>query len=609
MWWSNFRERVNLYIYNSKNTVLTLFRWSNFLVAFSMIGVLIYYYGFPQTPESRTFLTRIIELSFIFYTVRFLVKIIYEFNPLKFMRQHWIETTIVLLLIIEGISYNFFGVLLTGKFFRHIGLEDLTDFSNILIQLFFMTYIFVEAFKKRDFKQYIKIYPGLLFMLTLAGTIIVGTGLLMLPEMTNPGQSLTFLDSLFISTSSVSVTGLDSVGMINILSFKGEVVILFLIQIGALNTIAFGALYLLLAKFGVGLKQHKIIEDYVNESHFLDTEKMFLRIVKWVLIIELIGSVIIFTLLKPQGMLESTPSRIFHSVFHAVSSFCNAGISMLPDGMTNPLIVHNYPFHLVTFGLFFLGAFGMIYLFDLIGIKHIRHRMKYPWKSLRFDTKLSLYTTLILLVVAAVVFFFLENHGSMEGRSWFGKITTTIYNAMSPRATGLISVPFSSLSMPFLVFFLFLMFIGGSSGSTSGGIRVSTFAVVVSSVVSTIRRRPHVEILKRTIDNELVLRAYSILIFFMVGNLVGIFALSITEHAALESGQLTVFQLIFEHVAAASTVGTSSGVTPLLTDPGKVVIIIAMFIGRCGTLTVAYLFGRKASIRKYKYPKGHVMVG
>ncbi len=609
MWFSNFRERANLYLYNSKNAVLTFFRWSNFLVAFSMIGVLIYYYGFPQTAETERFLIRLIEWSFIFYTVRFFVRIIYEYNPLKYMRQHWVETVIVLVLIIEGISLNFSGVLITTKFFRYIGFEDLKDISNILVQLFFVTYIFVDAFKKRNFKQHFKIYPGLLFMLTLLATIIVGTGLLMLPEMTKPEYSLSFINSLFLSTSSVSVTGLDPVGMIDVLSFKGEMVILFLIQLGALNTIAFGALYLLMAKFGIGLKQHKIIEDYVNESHFLDTERMFFKIVRWVLIIELIGSILVFILLKPQGMLESTPSRVFHSVFHAVSSFCNAGISMLPDGMTNPLIIHNYPLHLVTFVLVFIGAFGMIYLFDLFGIKHVRQRMKYPWKSLRFDTKLTLYTTLILLVVAAFIFFFLEFDGALEGKSWFGKFTTTIYNAMTPRGSGLVSVPYASLSVPFLVFFLFLMFIGGSSGSTSGGIRVSTFAIVVSSVVSTIRRRPDVEILKRRIDNELVLRAYSILIFFIVGNLIGVFALSITEHEALESGQLTVFQLIFEHVAAASTVGTSSGVTPLLTESGKVVIIIAMFIGRCGTLTVAYLFGRKATVRKYKYPKGHAMVG
>ena len=153
------------------------------------------------------------------------------------------------------------------------------------------------------------------------------------------------------------------------------------------------------------------------------------------------------------------------------------------------------------------------------------------------------------------------------------------------------------------------MFVGASSGSSGGGIRVSTFAVLLSSVVSAIKRKPHVEILKRTIDTEVVLKAYSVLIFFLVGNLLGIFALLITEQSAIEAGRFGLMDIMFEHVSAASTVGLSTGVTQYLSTGGKVVLIIAMFVGRVGTLTIAYLFGRQAIYAKYKYPKGHIMIG
>ncbi|HTO38316.1 MAG TPA: potassium transporter TrkG [Brumimicrobium sp.] len=607
--WSNFREKVNLSIYNSKDVVSSIFRVSHIIVALSMIGVLIYYYGFPQTTESKQFLTQLIEFSFIFYIIRFIVKVIYNFNLIKFFREEWLEAIVVLILIVELTFYHFSSSTTLFNYFLSFGFQDLTDFSNIVIQVFFFTYVVIDLLKKRDFKQYFKVYPGLLFMLSILIIVVVGTGLLMLPEMTKSDYSISFIDAVFISTSSASVTGLTTVDISEILTFKGQMVLMFLIQLGGLNTIAFGALYLLLAKFGIGLKQHDVLEDFVNESSFLETEKMFSKIIKWTLAIEFIGFLLIFILIEPVGQLKTVSSRIFYSAFHAVSSFCNAGMSTIKDGLMNDIVATNYALHGVLLCLFFIGGFGMVYLFDIFGIKHLRNRMKNPWKTLRFDTRITLYTTLFLLALGALVFFIFEHDRSLEGMSSMGKAVTTFFSAMTPRSAGLSTVDFSRLSMPVLVFILFLMFVGASSGSSGGGIRVSTFAVLLSSVVSAIKRKPHVEILKRTIDTEVVLKAYSVLIFFLVGNLLGIFALLITEQSAIEAGRFGLMDIMFEHVSAASTVGLSTGVTQYLSTGGKVVLIIAMFVGRVGTLTIAYLFGRQAIYAKYKYPKGHIMIG
>src|SRR5690554_957116 len=607
--WSNFREKVNLSIYNSKDVVSSIFRVSHIIVALSMIGVLIYYYGFPQTTESKQFLTQLIEFSFIFYIIRFIVKVIYNFNLIKFFREEWLEAIVVLILIVELTFYHFSSSTTLFNYFLSFGFQDLTDFSNIVIQVFFFTYVVIDLLKKRDFKQYFKVYPGLLFMLSILIIVVVGTGLLMLPEMTKSDYSISFIDAVFISTSSASVTGLTTVDISEILTFKGQMVLMFLIQLGGLNTIAFGALYLLLAKFGIGLKQHDVLEDFVNESSFLETEKMFSKIIKWTLTIEFIGFLLIFILIEPVGQLKTVSSRIFYSAFHAVSSFCNAGMSTIKDGLMNDIVATNYALHGVLLCLFFIGGFGMVYLFDIFGIKHLRNRMKNPWKTLRFDTRITLYTTLFLLALGALVFFIFEHDRSLEGMSSMGKAVTTFFSAMTPRSAGLSTVDFSRLNMPVLVFILFLMFVGASSGSSGGGIRVSTFAVLLSSVVSAIKRKPHVEILKRTIDTEVVLKAYSVLIFFLVGNLLGIFALLITEQSAIEAGRFGLMDIMFEHVSAASTVGLSTGLTQYLTTGRKVVLIITIFVGRVGTLTIAYLFGRQAIYAKYKYPKGHIMIG
>ena len=604
-----FREKANLKLYNSKNAVLTLFRWAHIIVALSMIGVLVNYYGFPQTDESREYLIRIVEFSFIFYILRYIVKLIYDFHPLQYIRGNWGESLIVFLLFVEGIAYNFFDTLLLSEFFNWLGFTGFSDVSNVLVQLFFIIYIFTEIFKKRDFRQWFKIHPGLLFTFSIAGIVLIGSGLLMLPEMTKSTVDVSYTDAIFLSMSSTSVTGLSTIDISTALTFKGQLVVLFLIQIGALNTIAFAALYLLIAKFGVGLKQHDVIEDFVNQQSFLDTENMFARIVKWTLAIELIGFILIFFLLEPSGIFQSTPDRIFQSAFHAVSGFCNAGLSIMPGGMMNPQVADNYALHMVILILFFLGGFGMIYLFDLFEIKRLRERMKYPWKTIQFGTKISLYFTLGLLLAGALIFFIFEYDNTLADKSGIGGVITAFFESMTTRNAGFNTVDTNALSLPVLVFFLFLMFIGAGSSSAGGGIRVSTFGVMAASVISTIRRKPNIELFNRTLDNELVLKAYSIFVFFIVGNLVGIFVLLITEQGAIEAGEFTLMDIIFEHVSAASTVGLSTGITAELSTGGKYVLIVAMFIGRVGTLTLAYLFGKQVMSRKYKYPQGHTMIG
>lgn len=605
---SDFREKANLKLYNSKETVQKLFTFVHVFVALSMVGVLVYYYGFPQTDESKSALIQIIEYSFGFYILRFIVRFIYDFNPREFFRKSWFESIIVLSLLVEGIAYNVFDSLLISRFFIWLGFDDFTDVSNLFVQLFFVIYIATEVFRKRDFRQWLKIHPGLLFMFSILIIIIIGTGLLMLPEMTIAAIDMPFTDALFTSASSVSVTGLMTMDVSADFTFKGQLVIMFLFQVGGLNTIAFAALYLLVAKFGIGVKQHDIMEDYVNKDSILNTNNMFAKIVVWTLAIELIGFILIFILVDSSHF-ATTGEHFFFSIFHAISGFNNAGITTMDGGMMNEMAIHNYGFQSVILILFFLGGFGMIYLFDMFEWRRIRERMKLPWKKLQLGTKITLYFTLILFLAGIVVFFAFERTNSLQDQSWYGKIVTTFFQSMTTRSAGFNTLDIGSLALPTLVFFLFLMFVGAGSGSSGGGIRVSTFAIMFASVISTIRRKSNTELFKRTISNDLVMKAYSIFIFFIVGNLVGIFALVVTEADALASGTFSLMDILFEHVSAASTVGLSTGITAELSEPGKYIIIFAMFIGRVGTLTLAYLLGRQVLSKNYKYPTGHTMIG
>lgn len=605
----DFREKVNLKLYDSKELVLKVLRVIHFTVVFGMIGVLIYFYGFPQTEASGYALTRIIEYSFAFYIFRFFLKFVYDFNPKRYFLDNKFETILILFLLIEGISFNLTGKLLISSFFNFLGVEKFSDVSTLFVQIFFVLYIITDLLKRRDFRQWFKIHPGFLFTLSIFAIMSAGAGLLMLPEMSVQQGSIAFTDALFMSVSATSVTGLATIDISEALTFKGQLIVLFIIQIGALNTIAFAAIYLFIAKFGIGIKQHGIIEDFLNKESFSDTNSVLLKIVKWVITIETIGCALIFIALPYEGEFEHLGNRIFQSVFHSISSFNNAGLSIINNGLMNDLLVNNYFLHLVILVLFFLGGFGMIYLFDMLEIKRLRERMRFPWKTFQFGTKITLYFTLILLLSGAVIFFVFEQNNTLEGFGITESITTSLFQSMTARSAGFNVVDTGSLSLPVLIFTLFLMFVGAGSGSTAGGIRVSTFAIMIASVLSTIRGKLNIELFNRTIDNELVMKAYSVFIFFIVGNLIGIFALSITEMGSITTGKFSLMDIIFEHVSASCTVGLSTGITPELSDIGKYVLMLAMFIGRVGTLTLAYLFGKQVMSKNYKYPKGHTMIG
>jgi len=603
------RERGNLYLSRSKERVLRILSFLNVLVSLTALGVLIFYYGFKLTPEAKKICFNILETSFAFYILRYILKFIYDFNPREFIGNNWFEGIVVLLLLVEGISYNFFDQMVIESMFISMGFTEFGAFSTIFVQLFIFLIIISNLFKEKQFKPWLKIHPGWLFTISIALMTLVGGLLLMLPEMSNIDGGMGFTDSLFLSMSSVSVTGLSTVDVAESLTLKGQIVVLVLVKLGGLNTIAFGALMLVVAKFGVGIKYHEVIEDFVNKDSILKAKTMLMKIVIWASTIEIIGIILLFIGFGNQGVFADTGNRVFQSVFHGISGFNNAGLSTLPGGMMHPDVINSTFVHTVIMILFFLGGFGMIYLFDLFEIKRLRERMRKPWKTIEFGTKISLYFTLGLLLFGAIVFMAVEWNRSLEGEGALSSVVISVFESLTTRNAGFNVVDTSELAMPVMIVFLFLMFVGASSGSAGGGIRTSTFAIMWASVISTIKGKKHTELFKRTIANDTVLKAYAIFIFFIIGNIIGPFVLSITEADLLASGKYDFMDLVFEHVSAASTVGLSTGMTPDLSAAGKFVLIVAMFIGRVGTLTLAYLVGKRVLSRNYKYPSGHTMVG
>ena len=596
-----------MWLYDSKERVLGTFQWLTLLVNLSALSVLAIYYGYEHDAETSASLFDVVKFSFGFYVLHYLVRVLYHFHPTTFFKETWAEGLVMAVLLVEGVGDLLWGSPPLGQGLAVL-MPSIGDFSTFLVQGYLFVAVLMEWMRPGSRLPRVRLHPAVIFILSFVLLIVVGTWLLSMPLMSTVEGGMPLVDAFFTATSATCVTGLMSVDTMTYFTSKGHWVLLFLIQLGGLNFIAFGSFLALASKFGVAVKQHDVIEDFVNSDSLLGSSGTLGKVVAWCLGLEALGAVALMALWSPEVAFNGLGDRIFSSVFHSVSAFNNAGITLFTDGLAHPWVATNWLVHWVITVLVFLGALGMVAMFDLFDLHKLRERIVQPWKTISFPAKIALYFSVILVVLGTVAFAALEWNGTLAGMSGFGKFTTAVFQSVT-RTSGFNTVDIGAVGMPMLFLLLVLMFIGASSSSTGGGIKTSTLAIVLADVWRTVRGGDHVQIFKRTISTVLRSRAYSVLLFFLIGNLVGVFVLTVTESALVTSGASTFFDLAFEHVSAMGTVGLSTGITPLLSSGGKVVLAVAMFVGRVGTLTVAFAVGGRTSHSHFKYPEGHTMVG
>jgi len=607
---SSIRERINVRIYNSKGRVTAVLRFFRVVVALAMVGMLIYVHGFPQTLIDLPTYQYWIRAALMFFLSSFLIRWFFDFEPSKYLKSNAIEAGILGFVFFDVLFRMIFGWPLIGLLMPDLQATEIAQWRFALSQVLLLFIIFVELGKFSQRLGQFKINPSLLFILSFIVLIGVGTSLLMLPNMTTISGSMPFMDALFTSVSASCVTGLIVVDTATYFTWKGQLVVLALIQLGGLNIISFASFFGAFLKGGIGLKHNLMIRDVMSFDTLDETRSMVKRIFLFTFLLEGAGALFIFMTWDSSVVFSGIPSRIFHSVFHSVSAFNNAGFSTYTNGLFEQGVRNSYVMHFGIAGLIFFGGIGVTVLNDLFSPERLRMRMQTPWRRLETSTRLSLYTSLILLVLGAVAFAVLESvnqaqhsDGGFLKMNWFEQTITSIFQSMSTRTAGFNSVDISLLSVPTLLMFMVLMFIGASSGGTGGGIKTSTFAVVFLSALATIRGKKYVQIYRRTISNELINKASSIFLFSVSVIFAGVFALTILEP------DISFVQLLFEQISAVGTVGLSTGITDDLSFGGRIVIILSMFIGRVGVLTVAVAVSRRVDTNNYKYREAHVMLG
>ena len=608
MTFNEFREIGNVYLYKSKAKTLGLLKILNLFVSFTALITLTIYYGFPHTVQGDENMMNVMRYSFGFYISHYLIKLIYDFHPREYLKKTWFEGLVIFILIIEGASNILTGELLFVPLLEKLSISAGEDLCLIFIQGYFFIVIIAALMRKKSIIPKIKMAPSVIFILSFLGIITVGTLLLMMPEMTASTNGMDALDAFFTSTSATCVTGLMIEDTMHFFTFKGQTVILALIQLGGLSVIAFAFVLALQARIGASARQQDVIKDFVNRDNFPSGKAALGRVVIWCLGIEVIGAIALGVVWSSEIPFAGLGDRVFSSIFHSVSAFNNAGITLFTDGFAHPWVSTNWLAHWVITTLVFVGALGMVALFDIFEPARLRNRLIYPWKTIRFATKIALYFSLILVVFGSVTFAIFEWNGVLSGMSNFGKFTTSVFQSVT-RTSGFNSVDIGYVGLPMILILMALMFIGASSSSPGGGIKTSTFSVILSDVWRTVRGFDNAQLFKRTISPTLRSRAYSVLMFFIVGNIVFLVLLTVTEASLLAEGEYSFIDLAFEQISAMGTVGLSTGLTPLLTPAGKLIISISMFIGRVGTLTVAFAIGGSLIETHFKYPEGHTMIG
>lgn len=435
--------------------------------------------------------------------------------------------------------------------------------------------------------------PSLILAYGFAGLIAIGTLLLMLPISSRTGQITSPITALFTSTSAVCVTGLAVVDTGSYWSPFGQGVILVLIQLGGLGFMTAATLFLLALGRRLGLRERLLIRESLGVAGLGGLIKLTRRIALFTLLIEAAGAALFYIRFSPQN---PPTTAVWRSVFHAVSAFNNAGFDLFGNfrsltGYANdPLIV------LGTAALIILGGISFIVVADAFSAKR--------FSRMALDSRLVLVTTLGLLALGVVVILMTEyfNQDTLGPMPLGQKVLDAFFQSVTPRTAGFNVIDIGKMTEFTLFFTLLLMFIGGASGSTAGGIKVNTFGLLIATVVSAIKGKEYAGAYDKEFTNLGVYRALTVAMLSLALVSVVVLVLTVTE-------KFSFIQLLFETVSAFGTVGLTTGITPELSTAGRVIIAATMFIGRLGPLTLALATVQRQRPSIYRYPKGVVRIG
>lgn len=444
--------------------------------------------------------------------------------------------------------------------------------------------------RKKLFKD--KLNPPQVLALGFLSLILIGSILLNLPIASSSGSSIGYVNSLFTSASAVCVTGLTVLNTARDFTPFGQVIIITLIQFGGLGIMTLATVgYIIMGK-KISFKERLMIKEQLNTESIQGIVKLTKKVIGYTFFLEMMGSLLLALRFVPMFGFEK---GLAFSIFHAISAYCNAGFDIFGDSLI--IFQNDYYVLLILSLLIILGGLGFTVYADLLAKDKLR--------KLTLHSKVVLIMTGSLLIIGTLSFLLFErtNPGTLGTMNFPTKLANSFFQSVSPRTAGFYSVDISSIRDTTIFSMIMLMFIGGSPGSTAGGIKTTTFACLLLTTISVVKGEEDVNCLNRRLPFETIKRAVSI---FLIG-LAIVFSTAII--LTITDSSLKFINLLFESTSAFGTVGLTTGITDKLSTLGRLVITLTMYIGRVGPLTMAYAFARRNMKRDYRNAPGNLMVG
>ena len=489
------------------------------------------------------------------------------------------------------------------------GANTLSALHFGVVKLYLAAMIFVQLLRCLQFMVVKGVRPELLLAGSLGSLILLGTALLLLPRAMRSPEPLSIVDAFFMATSASCVTGL-LVRDMSDYSNLGQMIILLLFQIGALGIITFVAFISVFSSKTLPVSQLVVFRQVINTQALSDLKRRILGVFAFTVVIEAAGAVCLFALFTEGSDLTE---RLKWSVWHAISSFCNAGIALQPDSLVQYAV--DPGINIVVMTLVVLGGMGFLVIPEICAVVAERTRMGarrlFFGRSLNaprtarlsVQSKLALQTSLWLTIVGAVAFLLLEWNHLLGKASWDQTALVSIFHSVTIRTAGFNTVPIEELRDATVLLLMILMSIGTSPVSVGGGIKTVTFAILLLSLRSMLLSHDRVEVFGRTIPQRVLIAALSVFVLYMMTAAIATLLLATFEPA------FHIRAHLLETISALSTAGLSTGVTPQLSTPSKLLLCAVMFMGRIGPISLVVSVFRARSRVNYEFPTEEVVVG
>ncbi|TAF64096.1 MAG: hypothetical protein EAZ55_12290 [Cytophagales bacterium] len=597
-----FGQEFNYRIYNNKNSVLTAVQYINNINAALVAIFLVYNFGFIVPTSQSIYIYWYLEAVVIINVLFFCIKALYSLHIRTYIISNYLES-ILTIFIITHISLKYIDVNIIKIIYDSLWiLYDYQTFYYDLLSGYLLLFTILQIAQFSVFISSIPIKPATTFIISFIILIFSGALALMMPAMTTKG-SMRFIDALFTSASASCVTGLAVVDTPTFFTFKGQIVILILIQLGGIGIVAFASFFATFLSQGVGIKQQALMQDMLSSETLSSAKDMLRKIIILTFTIELIGAIAVFFSFNHEVQFQSLSQKIYFSIFHSISAFCNAGFSLFTNNLNEPFVNKSYILHIVIALIISMGSLGFSTIEDVFSIKKMRERTQKPWKKWEIGSEIAVNMSILLIISGAILFFLTETKYTLQNKTFLEASVASFFQSVTTRTAGFNTVDMGALATPTILILIILMFIGAAPGSTGGGIKTTTFWLLIVSSISNIQGKKNVEISKRTISNDTINKAFSLFFLAIVYNIICIMLLTTVQ------SEVPILNLVFEQISAFGTVGLSLNLTPTLNDYSKTIIIITMYIGRVGSLTLALALSKQVLSNSYKYPSGYIMVG